>query len=223
MNALSLLTSLVFGATALQDAPVDIPKAELPKTSTCVVCSANGSDHGVERVVAGVRWKGAAYYFCAAAEVAEFKRDPEGFVPPVFPRPALPWKAAGLDGKAVDLGHYEGRVVLLDFWATWCAPCIDAMPELDRLHKRYRANGFSVVGLSIDEEPAKATAFWKRRKFEYPTLLDSAEQPTWQAYGVRAIPALFLIDRKGRIVAQWRGKPPLKVIEAEVRKALGVD
>ncbi len=158
MNTLTLITATI-ALVGAQNTPQDIPKKELPKAAVCVVCSTGGEGHGEEKAAAGVRYKGKAYYFCNAKEVAEFRKDPDAFVPAVLPRAASSLKATTLGGQSVSLEDYKGKVVLLDFWATWCAPCVKEMPALDKLYKKHAARGLTVLGVSIDEDPKKAVAF----------------------------------------------------------------
>ena len=214
------MTTFLALSLAFQASPQDIPKGELPKSATCVVCSSNGEGHGEERAAAGVVYEGKRYFFCNAKEVGDFKKDPEAFLPPVLPRPAPEVKASDLAGKPVTLESYKGKVVLLDFWATWCAPCVKSMPALEKLYSRAKDRDLMVVGLSIDEDPKKVPPFLKKRGVTYPILLDDPKVPTWAAYRVRAVPAMFLIGRNGQIVAQWRGEAKMKDVETAVERAL---
>jgi peroxiredoxin/YHS domain-containing protein len=206
-------------ACIAQDSPVDIAKGELPKSAPCAVCAALGNAHGEEKPAAGVRYKGKSFYFCNAKEVAEFKKDPDGYLPPVLPRPGPAFALKNLAGESVDLANLKGKVVLVDFWATWCAPCVATMPEMQKLHERYAAKGLTVLGVSIDEDgEKKVRPFIDKRKFSYSILLD--DRGTWKTFGVKAIPALFLIDQEGRIVKQWIGKPDKKTVESAVTDLL---
>ena len=209
-------------AAAAQSTPEEIAKKELPKKAVCVVCAANGEGHGEERPAAGMRYKGRAYFFCSAKEAVTFKQDPEAFMPPVLPRTAPRALGAKLDGAAVTLSDFEGKVTLVDFWATWCAPCVASMPDLQKLHDRYSDRGSSVVGVSIDEEGAKKVKpFLAKRKFSYPILLDAdGKSPVWKAFGVHGVPALFLVNRNGQIVRQWTGKVNRKEVEKAVAEIL---
>ena len=218
LNTLVLISSL---AAFVQDAPIDIAKGELPKEAECTVCSTNGESHGPEKPAAGVRYKGKSFYFCSTKEVSTFKSDPEAFVPPVLPRPAPKLSGTLLDGSSVNLDAYKGKVVLIDFWATWCKPCVDAMPHISKLAKEFGDKGFTVLGVSIDEEPNKVAPFVKKRKIEYPIVLDDKKTPSWQSFKVSGIPALFLVDREGQIIAQWRGKIKASDVEAAVKTAVG--
>jgi peroxiredoxin len=177
-------------------------------------------EHGDEKPAAGVRFLGKSYFFCNTKEVAEFKKDPEAFMPPVLPRVAPKLTASNLSGGAVSLEDYKGKVVLLDFWATWCAPCIKSMPAVEKLYASRKDKGFVALGVSIDEDQKKVAPFLKKHAFTYSILLDDAKAPTWAAYKVKAIPAIYLIDREGQIVAQWKGEPKMKDVEAAVDAAL---
>lgn len=219
--ALLCLALLARGASA-QNSPEDIAKKKLPAKALCVVCTANGEGHDEEKPAAGVMYKGKAYYFCNAKEVETFKKDPDAYLPPVLPRPAPETLGAKLDGGEVMLADFKGKAILVDFWATWCAPCVKSMPEMQKLHDKYASKGFSLVGVSIDEEGAKKVKpFLAKRKLAYPILLDSnKKEPVWKAFGVHGVPALFLIDQEGRIVRQWTGKIDRKEVEKAVEEVM---
>lgn len=214
---IGLLLLLGIGAQA-QDTPQDIDKKDLPKKAPCIVCAQNGEGHDEEKPAGGVRYKGKSYYFCNVAEVKRFKEDPEAFMPPVLPRSAPKTLGQKVEGGEVLLADYKGSVMLVDFWATWCAPCIKGMPDMQKLHEKYAARGFSVVGVSIDEEGAKKVKpFLAKRKFTYPILLDTdTKNAVWKAFGVHGIPVVFLIDKTGQIVQQWTGK----INKSEIEKAV---
>jgi len=214
------MSALIALLVAAQSSPQDIKKADLPKSAICVVCTSNGEGHGEERPAAGVALNGKNYFFCNTKEVAEFKKDPEAFMPPMLPRPAVAINAKDLAGKPASLADYKGQVVLLDFWATWCAPCVKSMPALDKTYARLKEKGLVILGLSIDEDPKKVAPFLKKRPVSYPTLLDDPKEPTWAAYKVRAVPSMYLIGRDGQIVAQWRGEAKMKDVEAAIERAL---
>jgi peroxiredoxin/YHS domain-containing protein len=211
----------VMAAAIAQDAPVDIPKKELPKKAICVICSAHGSGEGEEKAAAGVRYKGKAFYFCNTSEVAQFKKDPESWMPLPLPRPTPEFSLKTLTGESVTQEKYKGKVLLVDFWATWCKPCVETMPEMQKLATKYADKDFLVLGVSIDEKGEKVVRpFLQKRKFTYPILLDGGDKPVWQKFGVKAVPALFLVDKEGQIVRQWTGKPNKKEVEEAVQKLL---
>lgn len=115
--------------------------------------------------------------------------------------PALVGKT--LDGEAFDLAAMRGQVVLLNVWATWCQPCREELPELERLHEFYASRGFSVIGVSVDRRAAlrAVKAMVDDFSLTYPIVFD----PDGEAIGpwqIRGYPTTFLIDRSGAIV--WR-------------------
>jgi thiol-disulfide isomerase/thioredoxin len=163
--------------------------------------------HGEETVVAWRTYDGVRYGFCSERCAKDFAADPAAYVPASLPRPAPELVAADLKGKPMSWESLKGKVVLVDFWATWCAPCRKAMPELQALHDKYAKRGFTVLGVAIDEgNPVpKIKKFVTSKKITYPIAIDSEEDPTWGRFRVKAVPAAFLIDQEGRIVAQWTG------------------
>jgi len=196
---------------------VTIPaKDSWPKKAVCTVCAAKGGAHGEEKVAGASVFRGAAHYFCSEDCKAEFDADPAGFLPPEFPRPAPAVSFFDASGAGVPLANYKGQVVLVDFWATWCKPCLEVIPDLERLHAEYEDRGLVVVGVSIDEKPEAARVYAEKKKIAYPVLYDTAEAPAWDLFKVKAIPATFLVDRDGNIVAQWTGKPDPEAVESAV-------
>ena len=113
---------------------------------------------------------------------------------------------AALDGTPVRLADFKGRVVVLNFWATWCAPCIREMPSLDRLQPALRDRGLAVLAVSIDRGGAKVIRpFAKRLGLEHLGLYHDDEGALFQAFGVTGLPTTFLIDRRGQIVGAYPG------------------
>jgi len=108
-----------------------------------------------------------------------------------------------LDGPPVTLSALRGRVVVLEFWATWCGPCRFSLPSLEVIHQRYRNRGVSIL-LINEGESERAVRQWTGRRFTAPILLDAA-QTAGEQYGVRAIPRLFLVDQAGRVVYAHEG------------------
>jgi peroxiredoxin len=115
--------------------------------------------------------------------------------------PALALK--DVSGETVQLEKYRGKVVLLDFWATWCTGCKEEIPSFVRLQQIYGPRGFAVVGVSLDEKGwSVLKPFLAEHPIPYRMLL--GDQPTAQRYGIESLPDTFLIDRKGRIAAAYR-------------------
>lgn len=189
-----------------------------------MVCQVKHGEAEPEPIKATRTHDGKSYGFCSEACAKEFAADPLAYLPPVFPRAATPFALTGLTGEAYTLESLQGRVVLLDFWATWCAPCRKSMPELQSLHAEYAAQGLTVLGVSIDEKAdAKVRKYVAAQKYTYPMAIDAAKDPAWQAYRVKSVPAAFLLDAEGRIVAQWTGRSPVaSEVEAQVKALLGL-
>ena len=109
-----------------------------------------------------------------------------------------------LDGPNVRLQEQRGRVVLVNFWATWCGPCRKEMPHLSRLYDKYRASGFVLLGVNVDEDTRNAAGVASKLGLKFPVLLD-ADKKTSQLYDVNAMPSTVLIDRDGRVRYVHRG------------------
>lgn len=123
-------------------------------------------------------------------------------VDPLGPAPAF--RLPLLSGGELDLESLRGRLVVLDFWATWCAPCEVQMPILDALWREAGDEGVVVVGISVDTDPPGEVAAWvAERGFEYPIVL--GDQTLAMRYGVLGFPSLVLVDRDGRIQARHTG------------------
>jgi peroxiredoxin len=109
-----------------------------------------------------------------------------------------------LDGPNLRLQEQRGRVVMVNFWATWCAPCRQEMPHLNRLHERFHAAGFVLLGVSVDEDPAKATAMAQSMGLRFPVLFDS-DKAVARQWSLGAMPSTVLIGRDGRVRHIHRG------------------
>jgi peroxiredoxin len=109
-----------------------------------------------------------------------------------------------LDGKNLRLGEQRGRVVLVNFWATWCGPCRQEMPHLNKLYDKYKASGFMLLGVNVDEDTRNAVAVADKLGVRFPVLPD-ADKRVSQKYDLRAMPSTVLIDRDGRVRHVHRG------------------
>jgi peroxiredoxin len=120
-----------------------------------------------------------------------------------------------LTGKKIQLRELRGKLVLLNFFATWCGPCRDEMPGMERLFRIHRDNGFVVVAINVQESAKTVRPFVQQLKLSFPTVLD-AEASVSREYGVRALPVTFLIGRDGNILwramggRDWEGAPAQK-------------
>jgi thiol-disulfide isomerase/thioredoxin len=134
------------------------------------------------------------------------------------PAPAIAGEAA--TGETFRLSDHKGKVVLVNFWATWCGPCRMEVPEMIALQKRYAPRGFTVVGLSLDQGGMPVVRpFAQGAKFNYPVLL--APPGVQQAFGgVPAIPASFLIDRDGNVAHAVEGLVTQDELSPQIEKRL---
>jgi peroxiredoxin len=118
--------------------------------------------------------------------------------------PAPDFTLRQIDGPNLRLGEQRGRVVMVNFWATWCGPCRVELPHLQRLSDRYRASGFTLLAVNIDEDPAAARALAGKLGLKFPVLLDT-DKKVVGAWDLNAMPATVLIDKDGRVRQVHRG------------------
>lgn len=114
-----------------------------------------------------------------------------GSLAPDFTLPALA-------GGNLRLTEQRGQVVLVNFWATWCGPCLVELPHLNRLHERFRNAGVLLLGIAVDNEPRAAAAMAKKLDLRFPTLFDTAKSVS-RAWDLDAMPSTVLLDRDGRV------------------------
>ena len=136
------------------------------------------------------------------------------------PEQAPEFTALDLQGKAVSLKDLHGKVVLLNFWATWCGPCHWEMTDMDKIYQKFKDQGFVVVAVALDHEGAKTVApFVKERQLTYPVLLDT-ELKTARQYGIKGPPSTFLIGRQGELLGvalgprEWAGEKAKALVSA---------
>ncbi len=119
--------------------------------------------------------------------------------------PAPNFTLPGLDGHKVSLADYKGKVVLLNIWATWCAPCVAEMPSMEKLYQELKDEGFELLAVSVDETGTEAVApFMKKHKLGFPVLLDTVGDIK-SLYQVNGIPESFIIDKNGIIIEKVIG------------------
>jgi peroxiredoxin len=119
---------------------------------------------------------------------------------------AMDIEFTALDGREVDLAALKGKVVLVEYWATWCAPCVAEIPTIQKVYEKFHEQGFEVVGISLDTEREKLDQFVKQRKIPWPQSFtggsdDHFKFPLVAKYGIHSVPALFLLGRDGKVAA----------------------
>ena len=166
------------------------------------------------------RWKAVLGLFGMAALLYFLAVSMRSTSEDVSLSPAPPLSLPDLQGRTVSLSEFKGKVVLLDFWATWCDPCIEELPDLKRLHATYKDRGFTMVGVSLDVLGAKAVRpFVSENKVPYPVLLSGGEPP--EGYRLPGLPTAFLIDREGRIARRYIGPKLYEEVARDVEELLG--
>jgi thiol-disulfide isomerase/thioredoxin len=124
-----------------------------------------------------------------------------------------------LDHKRLDLNTYRGKVVLLNLWATWCAPCQVEMPSFVAWQKTYGPRGLQVIGISMDDDPALVRSMNGKLKLNYPVVMGDVKLGDLYG-GVLGLPITFLIDRHGVIQAEFQGEPDMNKIEKQMQSLL---
>ncbi len=109
-----------------------------------------------------------------------------------------------MNGPNLRLAEQRGQVVLLNFWATWCSPCREEMPQLARLHEKYRASGFAVLAVNLDDVQQKAATAATSMGLPFPVLFD-IDKTVAKAYDVSTMPSSFFVDRDGRMRHAHKG------------------
>jgi len=170
---------------------------------------------------------GAAVVFVALAVVLQGDVGPppvvRGASAPDFALPRLSGAEQG-DGEALSLATLRGRVVLVNFWATWCEPCESEMPAMQRLYAMLPRDDFELVAVAIDEAEPPVQAFQDEYRLSFPILLD-LDQQVYQTYQTMGVPESLLVDREGRIVERYVGPREWDAPEyvARIREVLEAD
>ncbi|MFQ5852998.1 MAG: peroxiredoxin family protein [Candidatus Binatia bacterium] len=130
----------------------------------------------------------------------------------------------GLDGSQVTLRDLRGRVVFLNFWATWCPPCRLEMPSMERLYRRLKEKGLLMLAVDMQESEKLVAEFMRDFNLSFPALLDRDGSVTF-LYGVRGIPSTYIIDRAGRVVGRavgprdWASQESMQLFQSLLKKA----
>ncbi|MBI5246396.1 MAG: TlpA family protein disulfide reductase [Elusimicrobia bacterium] len=152
-----------------------------------------------------------------AAALLAFACSPSG--PPGAPEQTPPLSGKTLDGKTVSLADYKGKVVLVDFWATWCDPCKDEIPELIKLQKELGPKGFTIIGVSMDEDVKDVAPFAKAAKINYPVIVNGGELAP-KGWIVPGLPTAYLIGKDGLAIKRMFGSKSVTKLKIEVEAAL---
>ena len=133
------------------------------------------------------------------------------------PMAKLDFSFKDITGKKVSLSDFKGKVILLDFWATWCVPCKQEIPGFIELQKKYGDRGLLIIGLSVDDSMNMAKTYATQMKMNYPILLAEGKEDILKAYDpIPSIPVSIIIDRGGRIVSRHLGIASMDVFEKEI-------
>jgi peroxiredoxin len=157
----------------------------------------------------------------SAAVVDAAFRDLD-LVKPSRSKAAEDFALPAFDGGTFRLAEQRGKVVLVNFWATWCPPCLEEMPAMERLWRKHKDAGFVLVAVSVDSDPRKVTPFVNEHKLTFPIAFD-AKMAIAERYGVRALPSSFIVGRDGTLAGlalgprHWDGKASHRLIEAMAR------
>jgi cytochrome c biogenesis protein CcmG, thiol:disulfide interchange protein DsbE len=135
-----------------------------------------------------------------------------------------PLELAALDGRKVELGSMRGRVVLINYWATWCEPCRDEMPAIERLRTKMKGRPFEVLAVNYGESAERVSSFVAKLNLSMPVLLDPYKHSV-EAWKVRGLPMTFLVDARGRVrywsfgERDWSEGEALELVEKMVSEA----
>lgn len=154
-----------------------------------------------------------------AYEFARHKMHTGSGIPGAVHSTAATFSLQDVDGKPLDLASHRGKVVLLDFWATWCVPCRAEIPHFVEFQNKYASQGFQVIGISMDDGPDPVHGFYKDFKMNYPVAMGTTQLA--ESYGgILGLPVTFLIGRDGRIAAKYVGLTEADVVQKEIESLL---
>jgi peroxiredoxin len=133
------------------------------------------------------------------------------------PHPAPDFSLTDLSGHPLRLSDYRGKVVILDFWATWCEPCKEEIPHFIEMQNKHSAQGLQILGISMDDSEPPVRQFQQQFKMNYPVAVGTPHLAD-QYGGVLGLPITFIIDREGRITSRHIGASNPEVFEKEIQR-----
>jgi peroxiredoxin len=140
---------------------------------------------------------------------------------PDAPEANLDFTLKDMTGAEIKLADLKGKVVLLNFWATWCGPCRLEIPAFVELQEKYADQGFRIIGISVDDPPEALPPFAKRFKINYPLVVGVDREDVQKAYGpIFGVPMTFIIGRNGRICMKHVGPASKEQFESEIKSLL---
>ena len=190
MQGKLMLTGMVVAGVALAAVSLFAVLSEGPRDPASASTSEGDDANGSPVRMASV---------AQASGLDEAVRDLDLIRPP-RPKQASDFTVSLLGGETLRLRGQRGKPVMVNFWATWCAPCREEMPAMERLYLKHREHGFVLLAVSVDSDASLVKPFLERYKLTFPVTLD-AKMDLANTYGVRALPASFLIDRNGYLTA----------------------
>lgn len=127
-----------------------------------------------------------------------------------------------IQGQTQWLSHYQGQVMYIDFWASWCPPCVKSFPFMNHIQQQYQQQGFKVLAVNLDENPDDAQAFIRRYKPEISVLYDNQGRDCARSFAVQAMPSSYLLDKKGRIRFHHLGfkKASIPLLKRQIEQLL---
>jgi len=161
----------------------------------------------------------AALLLCAASLTIAAQEPAHSVQKNLLNHPAPPLHRTALDHRTIDISTLKGRVVLLNFWASWCGPCIKEMPLFDQWPARYGDSNLSIIGISIDDSSTDALTAATKMHIHYPIAMGDAKLGTSHG-GILGVPITYLIDRHGIIRARFEGETDPALIEARIQSLL---